>query len=367
MPRFLFIVSLLIALFLPQGRAQFQSTFINNYFTIKTGPNYYYNHFDGSVGLGLDINYGKWMINTASLRTQLSAQLANKGKSSGFIVYAHEDVLLDIISSIKGRNKSRFRSYFILGMGLAHCNGDNDFCGLVGVGGDCRISDDWRLTGELSSIIYPSDFDHNSTTSFLPSLTFGLQRDINYNPTRSRSREETRQFGYDWFFQVGVGVSSLNYSGIGSFKDRVDLLMPAFEFGVGKMLTNIWSVRIDAAGLYARSHDERFSYYTICGDMILDMAGWLASAAGRTLFDFKPYAGAGILTRLDDQSHFLFGMAAGAIVSFRPDPKNEVFIYGRYVLTPPRFVHVKEDQTTFSVGVATLMLGYSYIFSRNSF
>jgi len=85
------------------------------------------------------------------------------------------------------------------------------------------------------------------------------------------------------------------------------------------------------------------------------------------MFDLKPYVGASLVARLDDQSHFLFGGDFGAMLVYRYDPKNEIFLEARYVLTPPRFAYVTEKQNTFSVGMATLTVGYVHVFTRNSF
>lgn len=366
--RILILALFSVALFLPQGRAQFQGIFNNTYLVGEVGPNYYLNRNARTIGGGVELGFGKWINNTASLRGIVTAQYANKAKSSEIILYGHADVLFDLVSSIRGRNTSRFRSYLLIGIGLAHnMSGDNDFCGVLGIGGDWQIVDDWRLVCELSTLVHPSDFDNNSYSSFLPSLSIGVLRDINYNPRRSRAKDETRQFGYDWFFQVAFGVNSMNYKGIGTFEDRIGLLVPAFEFGIGKSLTKAWSCRLTACGLYAKTQEELFTYYNLRGDLMLDVTGWLMGERGRTMIDMKPYLGASLVSRLDNQAKFLLGSTFGAMLVYRHDEKNELFLDARYLLTPPRFAHVTQKQETFSVGMATMTVGYSYVFTRNSF
>lgn len=368
MKKALILTSLFIALFLQQGRAQFGGILNDTYFVVKAGPNYYLNDANGSFGGGVDMGFGKWLINTMSLRGLLSAQYANRGSKSELIFYGRGDAVFDLYTSIKGRNTSDFRSYLFVGIGLVRTmSKDNDFSSTIGIGGDWKMSPSWHLVGELEMRIHPSDFDDNRKSSFMPALTLGFERDINNNPTRSRSRDETRQFGNDWFFQIGLGVSSMNYRGIGSFSDRAKLFTPIFEFGIGKAITKRWSARLMASGLYGKNHEELFSYYTLCGDMILDLVGLFAPGAGQTLFDVKPYAGASMVARLDNQSNFLFSTDFGLLLFLRPDPKNGFFLDARYILTPPRFAHVTLRQNTFSVGLATLMLGYSYTFTRSSF
>lgn len=357
-----------VALFLPQGRAQFQGLFDNTYLVGKVDANYYLNRSNGTLGGGMELGFGKRIINTASLRGVVSFQYANRSDEADIIFYGHADALFDLLSSIRGRNTSRFSSYVLLGTGLAHTiTGDNDFCGVIGIGGDWQMVEDWRLVYELTTLVHPSDFDKNSYASFLPMLTIGVLMDINHNPVRSRAKNETRHFGNDWFFQVAFGVNSMNYKGIGSFEDRVGLLAPAFEFGIGKSLTKAWACRLTASGIYGKTHEELFSYYNLRGDFILDFIGWLSGERRRTMVDLKPYLGACLVSRLDNQSKFLLGATLGSMLVYRHDEKNEVFIDARYLLTPPRFAHVEQKQDIFSVGMLTMTIGYSYVFTRNSF
>lgn len=356
-----------IALFLPQGRGQLSSAFDNTYFSVKVGPNYYLNRVDGTFGVGLDVNYGKWFLNTASMRAELSAHSINKGRNE-IILYAHVDALFDIVSSIRGGKMGIFHSYTISGVGIVHnLSDDNDFCVKLGIGADVSLSLRWRLACEISTLIHPSDFDNNEKSSFLPTLMMGLVRDINSNPTRIRSKNETRRFGNDWYLQIALGISSMNYRGLGNFGDRLSLVTPIAEFGVGKKLTKVWNGRFLFSGLYARSNEELFSYYNLRSDMIFDLLGWIKPDEEQPFFTVKPYAGISFLARLDDQSNFLLGTALGLLFSWRAYENNELYIDARYLLTPSRFAHVPEKQYRFSVGLATVSLGYSYYFSNSSF
>lgn len=368
MRRIVILTLLLIALFLPLGRAQFVNVFDNTYISFGAGPNYYFNRDAGTLGAGFDASVGKWMINTFSLRGQLSMRYANRGSSSSNIVYAYVDALFDVFVALKGQNSSRFRSYILIGTGLAHSlHGDNDFCTLFGAGVDWAMRNDCRLFSELGLIIHPSDFDYNSSSSLLPSLLFGITRDIRSNPMRRRSREETRCFVNDWAFQVTLGVSSLNYRGVGSVVDRLQLLTPIVEFGLEKTFTNVWSGRFIVSGLYSKSREETFSYYNVRGDIMFDVIDFFSSKQENSRFDLKPYFGASIIARLDEQSRFLLGTAFGSVVSYHMDKQHSLFFDARYLITPHRFAHVQEKQGTFSVGLATLTFGYSYTFTHSSF
>lgn len=348
------------------GRAQFRGT-QDTYAMLKAGPNYYLNGKEGGLGGGIEICYGKWLINTVSMRARFSGQYVNKDES-GMILYLNADALFDILASLRGYKVSDYRTYALCGVGLAHCLwGDNDFNVELGIGGDKSIHEHWRLSCEIRLLIHPSDFDNNSVSSLLPSIMMGVVRDINANPTRTRLRGETRRFSNDWFFQVAIGVSSLNYRGLNGLRERLSLLTPIVEYGLGKDLSKAWSGRFFISGLYGKSREELFSYYNLRADMLLDLAGLLNPEDDRPLLDMKAYSGVSFLARLDDQSHFILGTAMGLILLIRPSDSHEFYIDGRYLLIPPRFARVRESQGPMSVGMGTISVGYSYFFTRSSF
>jgi len=342
--------------------------FGNNFFSLALSPNYYKGTSGSGLGGGANISYGKWLITTAGLRGNLSLQMASSPESQLY-AYGSFDVFFDLLSSIKGRNTSDiFRSYCFAGFGLVHCfDGDNDFLGSFGLGADFKISDNWRLLTELNLFVQPYDFDGNTKSSFLGMLKLGATRDINYNPTRSRSRYETRGFYNDWFFHVALGTKTLNYRSEGSFADHLHDAMPAFGFGFGKRLTSAWTIRLVAEGLYAKCEDDIFTFYSVSGDLMLNTTGLLMPERGHTAFNVLPYLGDCFLSRLDSPGKFLFAINAGAVFSYRPDKRNEIFLDAHYQLCPSRFVTTSQPQGSYSVGVASLMLGYSYIFSMSSF
>jgi len=341
----------------------------NTYLSLGVGPNIYLRQSGKCIGAGVDIAGGKWILTTAGLRLQAAAYYSLGNATSQIYGYGSLDFLFDPITAIKGRNPSNvFRSYVIMGAGLVHNNsGDNDFFAAFGLGADLKVADDWRLFAELRCRIHPSDFDVNTRSSMMASMMMGIVRDIAYNPTRSRAIYETQQMENDWFFQIALGVNSFNYSGIGSMRDRLSLLTPIFEFGMGKRLTTLWSVRAHFSGLYTRSSEELFSFYNVRGDVLLDLASLLGMDLPVPRFSVQPYVGAGLVTRLDDQSHFLIAASGGGQILYRPLPRNTIYLDARYVVTPPRFAHVAPDQSSFSVGLFTLSVGYSYTFTKSSF
>lgn len=349
---------------MPVSRAQ---RFVHNsFFSAGLCGNAFLNDAATGIGGGLEFSYGKWLLTSAGMRGQLSAQYAN-GKDDAQLYYSGSFAFFfDPITSIRGRNLSNnLRMFVSVESGLIHSQrGDNDFFASLGLGGDVKISDNWRLYGEMKCKVFPADFDGNERSSFMPILSLGATKDIDFNPTRSRASFETQRLEDDWFFQILFGVNSFSYKGLGSFSERMKLMTPSFDFGLGKRLTTLWMLRVQMAGLYTQSKEEKFSYYNVSGELVLDILSlWNKNYSNRR-FAIRPCFGAGFVTRLDDQSHFLVSASGSLQVVYKPSHYNEVFLEGRYVLVPPRFARVQESQSTFSVGMMTLSVGYSYTFSK---
>ena len=360
------VIMLFLACFSWQAVAQVLTPVRNSFVSFGAAPGYY----AGGVCGGGELSLGKWILTSTALRGQMNVMLAAGNSSSMHPFYfGHVDLAVDVLTAARGRNLSNiWRSYVFLGGGVVRSSlGDNDFCALVGLGGEYRVSDDWRLYAELKSTLFPAEFDNNSSASLMTALAVGMVYDIAANPTRSRSRFETKQFANDWFFNVAIGVTSLNYSGIASLGQRLSQLTPAFEFGLGKRLTTFWQVRLSASGLYAKSEEELFTYYNLRGDIMVDPVSLFYIDNPHTLFTARPYLGVGVVSRLDNQTGFLISPAAGMQLVVRPDKRNQLYLEARYMLTPPRFINSSIDQHTLSVGLASLVAGYSYTFSDVSF
>lgn len=359
------VVLLLLAFLLAvPAQAQRGDFFRNSYISIGASGNYYL----GSAGGSVDVTYGKWLLTSTGIRGQYSFALAANYDGELWPYHmTHLDLFFDPVTALRGRNLSdKWRLYLDIGFGFASCRNDNDFYFTTGLGVDKLIGEDWRLYAELSSALMPARFMGQTLATLMPRFSIGATYDIANNPTRSRSRYETRDFVHDWFFQVSMGICSFSYRGIGTLADRAKLFTPIFDFGIGKNYTSRWAARFSLSGLYAKSSDEVFTYYSARGDLMFYLLNWLLPQRERPLFDLIPYISGSILSRLDDTEHFMITAALGTSFAFHIDNRNTLFLDARYVLTPPRFAHISTRQTTFSVGMATLTLGYSYHFTRRS-
>jgi len=366
MRRFLSTLLLLYSLLPTSTYAQAGDFFLNSYLSMGVGPSLYLHNGTQSVGVNVNASYGKWILTTAGLRGQFMACYL---LDNGGYLNADFDFFFDPITAIRGRNTSDvLRTYALLGMGVIHTlSGDNDFCGTVGMGADYRVGDRWRVFAEINAKFFPSSFDGNDRSAVMPMASAGLVRDIQFNPTRSRARNETKQLSNDWFFQIGLGANSFNYNGISGWSDRLAQMMPNFQFSIGKRLNTLWSVRTQMSGLYLKSCDETFSYYHGQANVMLDLATLVNRDFYRSSVTIRPFVGAGLVARLDDQSNFLFAVDGGAQLVYRPSHRNEIFVEAGYGVLPPRFAHVEYSQSAISVGIASFSIGYCYTFTKPSF
>lgn len=376
------ILTILLFAVLPLvSTAQISEFFRNSYVSLGVNPNFYLYDGGNSFGGGVSASYGKWVLTSFGVRGQLSMQYAQGLKGSQIYTYAHGDFFFDPITSLRGRNLSNFwRFYILVGFGAVHSNaGDNDFMGHAALGVDYRVSDNWRLFAEGGSYVQPSSYDNNLKASELFFLTMGVERDICYNPTRARARNESQNFANDWFLQLALGANMVNFSGAGNIFDRLHYSMPVLDLGVGKRINTTWSFRIQTSGLYARyqrTHpapygnptysDENFTYVHMHSDLALNMIGLFTQRIPD--FSVLPYVGMGVCMQAGHVSNFLFGVDGGLMLSYLlPEGNSGIYLDARYVLMPPRFIEPGINQGSFSVGMATLSLGYTHILSRRSF
>lgn len=375
------ILILLFAVLPLLSSAQLSQFFRNSYISLGVNPNFYLYDGGSSLGGGANLAYGKWVLTSFGLRGQLSEQYAKGLTGSHLYTYAHGDLFFDPITALRGRNPSDFwRFYVLVGFGAVHSNaGDNDFMGHAALGVDYRVSHDWRLFAEAGSYVQPSSFDNNNKASELFFLTMGVERDICHNPTRARARIETQNFRNDWFLQVALGANMLNYNGVGEFSDRLRYTMPVLDLGVGKRLNTTWAFRFHTSGLYAKyqmTHpapygdptysDEYFTYVFLNADLALNVIGLFTQQIPD--FSVLPYGGMGVCVQGGHASNFLFGVDGGLMLSYRlPEGNSGIYLDARYVLMPPRFIETGINQGSFSVGIATLSLGYTHNLSKRSF
>lgn len=357
--------------------AQFEDFFRNSFLSAGGGASLYYHDGDATPAASAELTYGKWLLTTVGLRGQIDYQYVLSDYNVPFL-YGHGDIFFDPLTAFRGRNPSdNWRSWFFVGIGLVHKSGDNDFIGSAGLGTDCRIAKDWRLYAELRAMIHPSAFDHNQKSSGLYSLSLGVERDIMFNPTRARARHETQSFLNDWFIQVALGANSMQYNGVENV-DRLRYAMPIIEAGLGKRINTTWAVRFQASGLYAKYQsmdrqsygdplyeDVLFSYVHFHGDLALDCIGLFTRRLSS--FQLLPYAGMGAIFRSDNVSNYLFCINGGTLLSYRlPWGSSELFLDARYLMMQPRFIVTDAHQGSFSVGMFSLSLGYSYHLTKSS-
>ena len=365
-----------LLLFSFQAKSQGRGFFDNSFVSFGAGPDLYLN----KVGTAFDVSCGKWIVSTMGLRGQFSfndVSILTIRSSENSYSCLHFDILFDPVASLNGRRVSRnWRSWFDVGIGFVHRIGDNDFCGVFGIGFDCKIKHNLLFYASFDAFVFPSGFDSQTNASLLSKVTAGVSCDILNNGFYSRSRSQTNNLYSDWYMQIAFGTCSFNYRGAGSLSNRLNQLSPIVELNLAKRYTSLWSARVSLSGVNARSVTESFSYLNMRGDLILHTVGFLTNRKtdypnSRNFeipkVDVCPYLGASLVSRFDDVHNFLFSVAAGSMFIFCIDIDNQLYLDARYVAIPSRMALHEQPQGRFSVGLATLSVGYSHLLSKSSF
>lgn len=346
---------------------QAQSIWDNVYMSVGAG----WSTYDGTrsvllnpVGTNYQLTVGKLMLRSVGVRAQYQQSKFEPLDTSDAMYHnLHADLYISLLNAISGVNPNRrVQLDWLMGMG-AVCQTvrqrDNDFYLNLGLRMELALNYGFYFFVEQQNAIYPPEFDYNEQLSWMPSLSAGLSFHVLDNDYRY-SRGESRSTLNDWFFSIAAGVNSLQYKGISSYSDRLRQLTPAVELALGKNLSYHWALRMQCSGVQVRSDTERATFWNLHGDLMLNLSTLLSSNQKAQPFSLMPYVGGGLLTRSDHKDLLQFALIAGLYSRLTIGARSDVYLDLRYALTPPRFAHVAYSQTAFSVGVATVSLGYVY-------
>src|SRR5574344_354473 len=364
-------VLLLLQFAIFSTKAQNVVSLENVFFSAGFGANTYINDgqkaFDNQ-GFQGEISAGLWILNPVGCRIQLTQlQSTNALNVSSNYTYGHFDFLWNPVASFLGYNPYRWFDFELLyGVGVTRRNSgqlsaDNDFALVGGLACDIGGRNPLRAHAELKTFMNPPDYDDNLHASFLPSLSIGINYDLNYNPYRARVRGISPNMASDWYFSFSVlGVNSLQYRGVGNFTNRLKLLSPSADVSIGKCFSTIWGGRLQFLGIQVATNNDAFAFANIHADLMLNLSYLVAPQIYMHRFSVSAYGGAGLIGRTYDKWNFLFSVDGGLFCRYILSYYSDVFLVMNYTLTPPRFADVETGQSFYSVGIATVSLGYIY-------
>lgn len=165
------------------------------------------------------------------------------------------------------------------------------------------------------------------------SIVAGESVDIMEVPV-DRYRVLTNRFFDNWFLTVGGGAQVLfgDQSSLGSFKKRI---APALQVSVGKWFTPGLALRLQYAGLQAKSfsspatayskphptsdgyYEDKFNYMNLHGDIMLNLCNMLGGYDQRRVYSAIPFVGFGWAHSYDAPRRNSLTFNFGLINTFR--------------------------------------------------
>lgn len=384
MTKKLLLALLLAAAFMSVGAQGFDTRFFNNQFLALGGGAAMYDHDAGaSKGTGFEAALGNWILNDIAVRFEFGLSGAENaaGYTSQFFS-GHCDFLWDAEGAVTGvySPKRAFSFFPALGFGFISRQAietgagesiryDADFMAVAGAMIQLRLPGmrQWPLFADAKVFLLPRDYDFNRKSSTLYSLTFGIMRDINYDPVHKRLSGESRDWTGDWFVGAGAGsgFTVMPFAGGATAGSRIGWNA---DITMGRNFSSLWTVRLGLSATSATSEEERpegfgpEQYdYAFCGaraDLMFNVSNIFGFRHG-SRFNALPYAGCGFISRFDKD---MVAMGADVGVEGRLWISRNLDLYAdaRYMMVPPRF---NGGQHSFDNGFFSFNIGFLYNFN----
>ena len=273
-------------------------------------------------------------------------------------------------------------------------NGDRDFQAMLGFQLPVRLGAHWDFFLEYKCYFLPEGYaDAPGLAEATPfrqmhTATVGVTRRWSDNPYHRRTGFESRNTGEDWFTGFGVGALFNSYEFEYVFSKDSKLWNITGDMMVGRNYSNIWTIRFELSGFFARhrAHEQSVPVVDDNGDPVLDASGTqltttgvgpgnlylfnslhtdfminlshLGSFSRGKKWNFLPYMGAGPVWRYKDPA-FGLGADAGLMCRRYIDNMGDFFFDAKYIMVPPRIAGgAGPTGNRFGVGYLMFTVGY---------
>lgn len=379
---------LLLAATMADAAAQgFDTRFFNNQFLAAGAGTAMYDHDAGtSKGRGFEAAIGNWILKDMALRIDFGfVEAGNALGCTSRFVNGHCDFLWDVEGAVTGVYNPRraFSFYpeagfgFLSRLAVVTADGqplryDADFLALAGAMIQLRLPgmQQWPLFVDARVFLLPQNYDSNREASALYSLTFGVMRDINYDPVHKRLPGESRDWTCDWFVGMGAGAdfSVMPFAG----EDVTSGSRTGWnaDLTLGRNLSSLWTVRLGLGAVSGTSERERaegfgpeayrYSFFDARADLMFNVSNIFGFRHG-SRFNALPYAGCGLVSRFDSPS-LVMGADAGFEARLFLSRNVDLYADARYLMVPPRFTGGRHS---FDNGFAFFNIGFIYNFAAS--
>ncbi len=367
--RLLIFTVLLLSSSLTGSRVSAQSSLLDN-LSVSLGVGLdYYKHQSTSLfanqGKDFQLTITKGLLRDMGLRAQLQRERFQFNNNPADYYFAHVDYVWSITNTFLGNNPNRKHNLDgFAGFSLAVCRydrsgSDNDFASTFGLQYQYMLDYGFYLYLEEQNYVLPPAFDNCNKLSLIPTLNVGLAYRFVDNPYRFQ-RGESVSPSNDWYFSVSTGINSMQYRGVGALKERLQYIAPCIEFGLGKNLSSVWATRFQWSGLQVRNENEAVAFFNLHADIMVNAVNFFLQESRAPKFSVYPYVGPGLFVSQIDIDNIQIAFVGGLYSRYTVGHHSDLYIDIRYGVVPPRFAHVSQSQSFYTVGLATIGVGYVY-------
>lgn len=389
------ILTLMLAAACVGASAQREAAYADNTFfwSLGVGGTFYQHSGTSAIGVPAGGLYlGRWLMKPLAFRLAADVVMApsyqqqSSGGSSMFL-FGSAEFMWDVNATFfHVYNKNILLPcpvYPLIGLGLAYAPGgnnvsaDHDFQAMLGFNFPVRIAPKWDLFMEYKCFFLPQTFDQSYKNNYMHTAVVGLTHRWADSPYGRRTAFETRNNDEDWFAGFGAGMSFSSFGFEHMFDGVGRLWIPTPEGMFGRNYSNVWTIRFELSGFFARERYTQLSdstgrpgrWYTynyLHADFMLN-ASHLFNFNRGVKWNFLPYLGAGPIVRYSSRPTFTVAANGGLMARRYIDQMGDFYIDLKYVMAPPRFAgNNNGGGGIFSVGYPMITMGYIYNFGHST-
>lgn len=373
--------------------AQREAAYADNTFFWSLGVGGAFYQHSGTSGIGVPaggVYLGRWLMKPLAFRLAADVVMApsyQKPDGSNLYAFGSAEFMWDVNATffhVYNKNiQTPVPIYPLIGLGLAYSPGsddvsaDHDFQAMLGFHFPVRIASRWDAFLEYKCFFLPQTFDGSYENNYMHTAVVGLTRRWADSPYGRRTAFESRSTSDDWFAGFGAGMSFSSFGFEHMFDGVGKLWIPTPEGMFGRNYSNVWTIRFELSGFFARERYTQindttgrpgrwYTYNYLHADFMLN-ASHLFNFNRGVKWNFLPYLGAGPIVRYSSRPMFTVAADAGVMARRYIDQMGDFYIDLKYVIAPPRFAgNNAGGGGIFSVGYPMITMGYIYNFGHST-
>ena len=375
--------------------AQRAAAYADNTFfwSLGVGGSFYQHSGTSAIGVpSAGVYLGRWLMKPLAFRLAADMvmaptyQLQNSNTNATY-VFGSAEFMWDVNATffhVYNKNiQYPFPVYPLIGLGVAYMpdgsdyHHDNDFQAMLGFNFPVRIGSKWDAFLEYKCFFLPQTFDESYKNNYMHTAVVGITHRWSDAPFGRRTAFESRSTGEDWFAGFGAGMSFSSFGFEHMFDGVGRLWIPTPEGMFGRNYSNVWTIRFELSGFFARERYTQltdstgrtgrwYTYNYLHADFMFNVSHLFNFNRG-VKWNFLPYLGAGPIVRYSSRPMFTVAADAGLMARRYIDQMGDFYVDLKYVMAPPRFAGTNSGGGgIFSVGYPMITMGYIYNFGHST-